>query len=62
MKLTKINEINKELQDFHISAYKYDELYEIRNRIKHKLEIRKNNKKHEDMETEKGEILDEVRN
>ncbi len=48
--LKSLGEIDKELQDFHISAYKYDKLYEIRNRIKHELETRKNNKENEEVE------------
>lgn len=48
--LKSLGEIDKELQDFHISAYKYDKLYEIRNRIKHELETRKIDKVNEEIE------------
>ena len=50
--LKSLDEIDKELQDFHISAYKYDKLDEIRNRIKHELETRENNKEREHKEME----------
>ena len=48
--LKSFDEIDKELQDFHNSAYKYDKLYEIRNRIKHELETRKIDKANEEIE------------
>ena len=48
--LKSLDEIDKELQDFHISAYKYDKLYGIRNRIKHELETRKIDKVNEEIE------------
>lgn len=48
--LKSLDEIDEELQDFHISAYKYDKLCEIRNRIKNELETRKSTKPNEEIE------------
>ena len=48
--LKSLDEIDEELQDFHISAYKYDKLCEIRNSIKNELETRKSTKPNEEIE------------